>query len=81
VAVVPIDGRMGVLSFSQLAVTTCQNRSVFSFSWSFLVQVAVPTPHAIGRLVAVCPYMAKLVVAVTFVTLSWALYASILIQM
>jgi hypothetical protein len=35
------------------------------FLWTILVQVVAPTPQAARRLLAICPYVAELLVVVT----------------
>jgi hypothetical protein len=68
---------MGFLSVHQLAVAACQYRCCIVLFQAFLVQVTVPTPHKIGRLLAVSPYMAELL-AYHCMRPVWALYASML---
>jgi hypothetical protein len=57
---------MRFLSVHQFAVAACRCRCCTALFWSFLVQVAAPTPHTTGRLLAVIPGTAELL---TFVTL------------
>jgi hypothetical protein len=56
----PAVGEMCCLSFNQLTVEACWCSGEVPCLWRVLLQVAAPTPHAMGRLFAVCPDMPKL---------------------
>jgi hypothetical protein len=56
---------MRFLTVSQPAVATCRCRGCLLFLGALLVQVSAPAPQTAGWLLAVCSYVAKLLVVVT----------------
>jgi hypothetical protein len=54
-----IIGRVGLLSFHQLTVAACWCGRCTSFFRILLAEVTAPTPQTMGRLLAVCPNVAK----------------------
>jgi hypothetical protein len=51
--------------FGQLAVAPCRCWRRVPFLWTVLVQVVAPTPHAMGRCLAIRPYVAEPLAVVT----------------
>jgi hypothetical protein len=69
---------MGFISFRHPAVAARWGGRCISFLVAFLVQVTAPAPQAAGRLLAICPDVAKLLVVMVLrktILISICLYA------
>jgi hypothetical protein len=64
VSAAPIIGGMEFLSFRQPAVLACFVGKCSLFLGALLVQVTALSPQAVGRLLAVCPYMGEVLAVI-----------------